>query len=410
MSRTGAFFVLPALAVWCARRLLPDDAGWRLRLRFFTVAIAAAFAGFCVSQVLSYLTASGATFSDYPPIAYGLMHHEDFTYLAATHPQLASLTGNARAHEAWRIVMDEAAGRPLLLLGGLARSLAELFASPAGLFGFVFRNPDDIVLENVAALHASLATYGILGPFQLLYKTLGLYSLLNFVAMAVLAAAFAVAAVAGMVALYRRRTDAYATMLGYAVIGALASAPFMPPWITSSHQTQTATLAFLAVVPGIMFAAGPVAPQPATRSRGLLLVPAAVAALVILAAALLRAAPERAPVCGTTNDHAVRLYPSTAVTVARERSLSFGNKAAEDLRFSILYLKRHNQAFTASVTPFLKEGTLHVAAYDACDNTVKILIDDTHALDLANRGWQHVSVHPLAAPDVLHVAGRANGR
>ena len=412
LSRPGAFFILPALAVWCALRLLPDDSGRRTRLRFFGIAIAALIAGFGVNEAVSYLTAEGLTLSEYPKFAYGLMHHQDLYQLAAAHPQLATLTGSARVHETWRIVADDAIGHPLLVVGGLARSFAELFGSTEGLFGFVWRNPDDIVLENGAAIHASFLTYGFTGPLHLWLKTFGLYSLLNCIAMFLFAAAFVVATVAAIVVMYRRRTDAFGTMLRYAVFGVLASAPFTPPWLTSSHQTQAATIAFLVVVPAVLLAAGPVGTMLTARSRRLALVPVCISASVILAAVLLRAAPSRPPACNPANGHAIELYPSTAVTVAPERTFSFRNKSSADLLFSIRYLKRHNPLLTASLVPFLKDGTTYIAAYDACDGSTKVLVDDAHILDRSERGWQNVSVRPLATPNVMHVVagqGPANG-
>jgi hypothetical protein len=73
------------------------------------------------------------------------------------------------------------------------------------------------------------------------------------------------------------------------------------------------------------------------------------------------------------------------------------------LWFSVQYLKKHNAAFTASLTPYLKNGTVYVLGYDAKDGNAKILVDDGHVLDLGNR-WQSVRATPLAEPSVLHVA------
>jgi hypothetical protein len=55
----------------------------------------------------------------------------------------------------------------------------------------------------------------------------------------------------------------------------------------------------------------------------------------------------------------------------------------------------------------LKDGTIYVAAYDACDNRTTILIDDSRALNLSNREWQDVSAQPLAEPNVMHVMAHA---
>ena len=402
MSRAGPFFILPALATWCACRLLPADVRWPKRLKFFGVASLALIAGVAVHQAVLHLTANGATFGDYPAIAYGLLHGQDFTLLAAAHPHLATLAGSARVHEAWQIVLADATAHPLLAVGGLAQSFADLFVSRAGLFGFVWRNPDDILLENGAVLRASIAQHGIVGPLYLWVGSLGLYSLLNAVAMAIFAVAFVVATVVAIVALYRRRGDAFATLLRYAITGVLLSAPFTPPWITSSHQIQTATLAFLAAVPAIMLLGKTQAAQRPV-SRRLILVPVGFGLALLLVAALLRLAPLRLPICQPATGDVMRLYPSTIVSVVPARTLNLRERAGADLFYSIQYLRRHNQTFTESIVPFLKDGTIYVAAYDACDNRTKILIDDSRALNLSNREWQNVSAWPLAEPNVMHV-------
>ena len=407
MARAGPFFVLPALAIWCAWRLLPADARWPERLQFFGVAALAIIAGVGVHEAVLHLTASGATFGDYPAIAYGLLHGRDFTFLAETHPQLATLAGGARAHEAWQIVIADGTAHPLMVVGGLANSFADLFVSRAGLFGFVWRNPDDIILENGAVLHASIAQHGIVGPLYLWVGSLGIYSLLNAAAMAIFAGAFVIATVVAIVALYRRRADAFATLLRYTIAGVLLSAPFTPPWITSSHQVQTATLAFLAAVPAIMLLGRAQAAPHQPISHRLILVPVGFGLVLFLAAALLRLAPLHPPACQRANDHVMRLYPGTIVSVAPARTLNLRERARADLFYSIQYLKRHNQAFTESVVPFLKDGTIYVAAYDACDNRTKILVDDSRALDLSNRDWQSVSAEPLAEPNVMHVLAHA---
>lgn len=403
MSRAGPFFILPALAIWCACRLLPADVRWPKRLQFFGIASLAAIAGVAVHQSVLHLAASGTTFSDYPAIAHGILHRRDFTFLTAEYPHLTALSGSARAHEAWQIALGEAMARPLDAVGGLAQSFVDLFVSRAGLFGFVWRNPDDIILENGAAIHTAIAQHGIAGPLYLWLNSLGLYSVLNAVAMAVFSVAFVIATIVAIVALYRRRADSFATLLRWAIAGVLLSAPFTPPWITSSHQVQTATLAFLAAVPAIMLL-GKAQATPQPISRRLILAPIGFGLVVLLAAALLRLAPLRPPVCQPGNVHIMHLYPSTIVSVAPARTFNLRQRARADLFYSIQYLRRHNQTFTDSIVPFLKDGTIYVAAYDACDSQTKILVDDSRALNLSTREWQNVSAQPLAEPNVMHVS------
>ena len=393
MARAGPFFILPALALWAAREL--PGGRWKL----VGVAGLAVLAGVMVHETVQLTTAAGETFNDYPAIAYGLMHGKDFTFLAAAHPELAGMSDAARTALSWKLVMGEAIAHPLLLIGGLVRSFLDLFVTPNGLFGFVWRNPDDIVLENGAAVHAALSHYGLMGPLILWYRSEGLYSVLNAAAMGALAAAFVVATVWALVALYRRPADAFATMLRYAVAGVLLSAPFTPPWITSSHQVEVATLAFLAAVPATIFA-GPLPAAFPVPSWRLALAPAGFAAALLLGVALLRWAPVQAPMCRASP--VVQIYPSTMVRVTPERSLSLHDKARADLAQSMLYLARHNQDLTSSVGPYLEDGTVYVAAYDACDGRSKLLVDDRGLLDL-NQGWQTPPLCALGSRDVMRV-------
>jgi hypothetical protein len=403
MARAGPFFILPALALWCALKL-PGSVTAQRRLQVFALAALAIAAGIGVHLAVLHLAASGSSFSDYPSIAYGLLHGKDFTLLAEQHPELAALGAAARAHAAWQIVIAEALSHPLLTAGRLLQSFADLFVSRAGLFGFVWRNPDDIVLENGAALHAALAQYGLIGPLRLWVGSFGLYSLFNALAMAVLAIAFTGATIYALVALYRRPADGFTWLLRFAVAGVLLSAPFTPPWITSSHQVQTATLAFLAAVPALILFAKP---QPALLPPlRLIALPPVFAVALVLALVLMRQNPEPAPFCNRADTHMMMLYPGTAVRVTAERSFVLKDKARADLLFSTQYLKRHNRAYTASLLPYLKEGTLYVAAYDACDQSSKTLVDDHGLIELRNRSWQPLAVRPLAEPRVMHVEAR----
>jgi hypothetical protein len=126
----------------------------------------------------------------------------------------------------------------------------------------------------------------------------------------------------------------------------------------------------------------------------------------LLAAALLRLAPLHPPAYRQADAHVMRLYPGTAVVVTEARTLNLRERARPDLLYSIRYLKRHNSDFTASIMPALKNGTVYVAAYDADDDRVKILIDDARVLDLSDTHWQPISATPLREQDVMHVTER----
>ena len=386
MARAGPLFVLPALALWWARGA---GAGRRKQAIALGACCLAIGAGYGVHESVELIAAKGGSFGDYPAIVYGLMHGQDYTLLTQTHPGLAALGGAARSHEAWRIVIAEAIERPWLVPLGQARSLAAFFFSPHGLFGFVFRNPDDIVLENGAALHASINQFGVIGPLRLWLNDEGLYSLLNAAAMAAFAAAFVVAAVWGMLRLCRRGGDRHVRLLRWTTAAAVLSVACTPPWITSSHQVMVAVLAFIAIVPVAAFG-----PSNAERGRspasGLALFPIVAAAGIVAGAAFLRMDPVRPPACAAPDCHLMRVFPSTAVRVVGVRRFDLHDKARADLLYSTRFLQRHNRRFVAAILPYLNDGTQFVAAFDSRDGGVKYLVDDSGLLDVTNGAWQVV--------------------
>lgn len=394
MARAGAFFVLPALAIWAALHQRPASLS---RLSALALAGAAIVAGAGVHELVLGVAANGASFSDYPPIVFGLIHHRDFTYLIELHPELKALGGAARALASWKIVGAEAMAHPGLVATGFLRSFAEAFYTPNGLFGFVWHNPDDIVLENGPAVRAALAQYGVFGPVILWVKARGLYSLFNALTMGAFAVAFVAAAIAALIALIRRPGGRFQVLLRYAVVGLLLSLPFLPPWITQDHQVQVATIAFLAAAVGTWRLGGGHDAVPA--APGLLLVPPVAGIGLIGAALLLTALPARVPDCGGC--HAMRIIPGTAVVVGDRRTLSLATRARDDLVFSLQYLNKHNAGLVQSLAPDLRLGTRYVLAYDARDATAKILIDP--AQKLHRDGWQSVEAAALIEPKVMRV-------
>jgi hypothetical protein len=367
----------------------------RAKLGQLAAALLAIAAGAAVHEIVLQVAADGMSFADYPAIVFGLIHHQDFTLLTLKHPELAALSGAARAAASWRIVLAEIALHPGLLVIGLLRSFAELFYTPNGLFGFVWRNPDDIVLENGAAVRTAMAQHGLIGPLLLWIAQRGVYSLINAVAMALLALGWVVATIAAMIALFRRPADRFTTLLRWVIGGVLVSAPFTPPWITQSHQVQTATLAFLAVTTAL-WRRPPGYPLHRAGAAGLVWLPAGFGAAVILAAVVAMTWPQAAPA------NAMRIYPSTLVRVVPVRSLDPSLKRDADLWASTQYLKKHNGRFTASLVPYLRPGTVYVLAFDSSSDDAKILIDEGARLNLSG-GWQKVEAQPLAEPAVERV-------
>jgi hypothetical protein len=191
-------------------------------------------------------------------------------------------------------------------------------------------------------------------------------------------------------------------LLRWAIGGVLLSAPFTPPWITSSHQVETATLAFMAVTTAT-WRRREGRPLLSLGNKNIVWLPPGFAVAVLVAAILLAAFPLKAP----DRDHAMAVYPSALVRVVPSRTLNMTDRRDADLWFSIPYLKKHYAEFTASLTPYLKTGTVYVLAYDANAGNAKILIDDGHKLDLEHR-WQNVKTTPMVESSVQHVTAASH--
>jgi hypothetical protein len=408
MARVGAFFVLPALGLWGTFNLFPAATAWIARVKFLGLAALAIGAGGFVHIAIHYIATNGATFSDYPLILYGLIHHRDWDYIFQVYPRLRAMPlGDSEATRmAWAIVLRDAAAHPLAVLEGFGRSFLEFFISREGLFGFVWRNYDDILLENGAALRAAMAEHGIAGPVLLWFRTFGFYSVANAISMLLLSVAFVITTTVSMVALYWRPADAYGRLIRYAIAGILVSAFFTPPWITPASRIAVATMAFLACAPALMlFGSAPHVASGPVRQR-LALVPVAFAVLLLVGVECLRLFPPPVPVCKAGQQHIVELYPGTAVEVVPSQAFDFHKKSVGTLAYSIRFIEHHEQRFAQSLAPYIRSGTLYISAFDACDGETKVLIDDAHVLDPAHSGWQAISAKPLAEPRVMHVLAR----
>ena len=393
-ARAGCFFVLPAFAVSGMLLAAPG----RRSLLFAGFALAGSCA-LCIHEGILVAAGSGTSFSDYPPIFYGMLHGEDFTFLSQTHPALTVVPDSARGAAQWAIIWRELSTTPAILPVGLARSFLSFFTSPFGLFSCVWTNPDERIFEDwplVVRLWTSGGPAAILGYWR---HTLGAASIANAIAMGALGAGFVVGFGIGVMQLLRPTADPTRLLLRAAALGILASVPFMPPWITSGAQVQTGTLAFVAAVPAVLF--GKKQPNqaadavPCSRSLALGVVSCLGALFVMVA--WMRTSPRRPPpeadATGGDRSHWVDIDASSAVEVAARRSLSFRKKGLEDLGDNIQFLAKHNQDLTKSVVPSLEVGTVFHSAYDPVEGHWEILVDEERRLE-GRGGWVQMRSSP----------------
>jgi hypothetical protein len=397
LARAGCFFTLPAFAVWGARLAPPGRRVW-----LFGGFVVAGLAAFAIHEAVCFWCADGVTFSDYPPIFYGLLHGEDFTYIEQTHPFLGDLPVRGRPAAEWALIFSELRRAPWMAPLGLARSFVHFLASPSGAFSYVWTNPDDHIFENgplIAGVWRAGGVWAILGYWR---RALGAFSIVNAVAMGALASAFVVSFVVGGWRLLSLRKDPAFGLLTAATLGILLSVPFMPPWITSGVQVQTVTLAFAAALPAVLVVgetparAAPNAPS--SRPLAIALIDGIGAFALVLTWVLLR--PEHPPRSSVSaaKMHWVRIDPSSEVEVASHRSLSVEKKGIEDLSTSMMFLSRHFADFTASLTP-LEVGTRLHSAYDPEAGQWQILVDEMRLLG-PNVDWVEVESAPRSNPRV----------
>jgi hypothetical protein len=426
LARAGAFFVLPALCLWTARAFpMPGRGG---RWKTFLAAVSAAGVAFGVNRWVFDRVGTGVTFSDYPAIGYGLVHGEDFTYLLATHPSLASLGFVERVTASWHILATEARQHPLWVLRGLGRSELEFFLSPFGVFSYVWTNPDDRIFENAALMRQRIAENGILGPLEYWQQTLGVGSIVNSLCMGLLGAALVVGIIASLFRLARPPRRADESLFRGAALGVLASAPFTPPWITSGVQIQTVTLAFVAALPAVaFFRRTPFPPRPqdeeprlggAGATSWLIALAPSFAGAYVLALELLRFFPAHPPPCDPASPPPLRVDRSTIIEVARERSFAFSRKAEADLLASLVFLRKHFPEFALSLQPSIHPGTIFASAYDVCRGEAEVLVDPDRILSRdfepgagtasAPRLWVGLELSDLLDPSVRLVRGSAS--
>lgn len=394
-ARAGCFFVLPALLVWGAGLAPPAR-----RSRAVALLVCAALMAFGIHEAVLVVSANGISFSDYPPIFYGLLHGKDFTYLAQTHRWLEDLAPADRISAQWGIVLDEIRDRPWTVPVAFARSLLAFFVSPFGAFSYVWTNPDDAFFEDRPRLDAMWQSGGPTAVVRYWQDSLGSFSIVNTVVMGALGAAFVIAFVVGLIRLARHARDPESSLLVAASTGIVTSVPFMPPWITSGVQIQTVTLAFAAAVAARQLSkrdsvAARRVPFPRAVALGL---PGGVTIFGMLLAWVLLT-PEHPPGRAAADLHWVEVAPAASVEVAPRRRWSFRAKGLTDLASSLEFLSKHNEDLTGSVATSMKVGVLFHSVYDPAAGHWEILVDEAQKLD-GQVGWVAVRSTPMRSPRV----------
>lgn len=376
MARPGPLFAIPLLLAWLQLRVK----SWRL-----TGACAVAFVlafSFNVLVVRTTAEPSEQIGGEFPPILYGAMHGEDYTYLAAKHPEVSALSPRERVPGTLRLMGSELRARPWLLLGFL-QGAGAFVGSPHGQFSIAFFDPDDANFERVSPWEGA--------------KRAGIYRVLNLVAMAATTLGGIFLAWRGLWRGVRRRRageepDLLAECAQVIFVGALVSACLTPPWITEAAQLQTTTTAFFALLPWA-YSGVPNELAPARRrvwGEHLAFVAwlAATYAFVVTRSSTVPSAPCR------DDGRAVYVEPSMLVRV---RSADQGGYTLARMLVNLGFMKRHNANLVDPLLSVAREGVALETVLDGCSARTSILVGDAATLGALPPGWSFVRATQLDA-------------
>jgi hypothetical protein len=373
LARPGPIFVIVAIMFWGVRRADKSERSKLLIQSIGVVALAFAF-----QHLVHVTTAGAASFSDLPPILYGLVHGEDSQFVWAHNPWLGGLRESDRTAKVWSLVEQDLVESPSLIVLAPLRCLAAWIYLPQGLFGMVWLNPDDRALENAQAVKESMAEHGYLGPLFLWVQKLGAYSLVNAIAMAAGGVTFIVCLFRAAWRAWRaRRSEAPAFFMPI-LLGILVSLPFLPPWITEGAQILASVFFFVVAFAVTSFlppagersAHDETASEPDAAPR---LGPVVVGVLGLLVASA-RLFPVRPPATPCRDDGAF------LADVDRFGTVTYGTDASRprlaDARANVVMLEKNNHDFAGAIAETL--GTPHriYPAYDGCSGRMLYVVED----------------------------------
>jgi len=382
--------VILGIIVWGVRRAEKSE-----RAKLLGNSLAVVATAFALQHLVRLTTAGTASFSDLPPILYGLVHGEDSQFVWAHNPSLGELPESARAGAIWTLLRHDLLDSPALLVLAPLRCLATWLYLPQGLFGMVWLNPDDRALENAAAVKQSMAEHGYVGPLFLWVQKLGAYSLINAVAMAVGGIAFVIALLRSVWKAWRARRSEHPPFFVAILLGVLVSLPFLPPWITEGAQILASVFFFVvtfAVTSFLPPRAAPATAEPHEAQMAPRLGPAVLGVLIVLVA-IAHLFPVRPPATACRDDGAY------LADVDHLGTVSYGTDASRpslaDTRANVVMLEKNNRDFAGAIAETL--GTPHriFPAYDACSDRMLYVVED-EANPASNDRWCWLRTTPMA--------------
>lgn len=387
-ARPGPIFVLIAFVFWGVRRAEKIE---RPKLLLQSACIVGA--AFAFQHLVRVATTTEASFSDLPPIMYGLVHGEDSRFVWTQNPSLGSLDESTRGAAIWALIRKDLWAQPWLVLVAPLRCLASWLYLPQGFFGVVWLNPDDRALEDARAVKQAIADHGYVGPILLWIEKLGAYSFMNAITMAAGGVAFVIALLRASYRAWRARRSDARPLFVPVLLGVLASLPLLPPWITEGAQILASVFFFVVTFAVTSFLPARVPPEPLEEEPRAAprLGPVAVAVLVVLVSAV-KLFPVRppAPACGEDGWSLADTDRFGAVAYGTDGS----RPRLADSRANVAMLEKNNPAFAGAIASTLGEPHRIFAAYDACAGQLLYVVgDDT---PLPSGRWLWLDTTPMA--------------
>ncbi|PKN08888.1 MAG: hypothetical protein CVU73_06560 [Deltaproteobacteria bacterium HGW-Deltaproteobacteria-8] len=221
-ARAGAFFILPALALWAGARYR-DNAKYSIRT--FAMCILAISAAFAINYLLLVRVGTPAAgFSNFALVLYGLLTGGDWTTFFTHNPQLLTIPESEAIKIAYATSLKLITDDPGRLVRGMLRAWREMYVG--GYFGsytFVWVHSVDLT-PNILRFMSIAAISGLLN--------FGLVSCLSLLSLPK----------------HRARTTASALVLA-SFAGIFLSVPFAPPWDAVLLRAYAATIPFQVMVP-----------------------------------------------------------------------------------------------------------------------------------------------------------------
>jgi hypothetical protein len=243
LARAGAFFVLPMLVLvlvyvsWSDRRKMCN---------LFATAVLAVVLAFSLNKAVGLsLGNADASMGNFSYTLYGLVSGGDWTQVNIDHPEIKSLSPEARYQKIYELAFARIQAQPSSLITGGLRAYRDFFLSMKGVYGFsLFMPIERFILESGSASdrnEADTLVHRVLSqPFLYVQTAAALLLFLgcNMIGMI------------GLITILRERSTPSMCYLG-ASMGILASVPFVPPWDADWMRAYAATIPFVLVYPAV---------------------------------------------------------------------------------------------------------------------------------------------------------------